>query len=235
MAIACAEAVAEIVATTNATTYDFGSFTPAAHAVLVVIAMVRTTVATGSMVNVSGTALTWNKKASATFNAGADTVYVFWARTNGNPSASVYRVDVTGDTGAGCIAYMFSFTAADYLTGDPIRQVVTAAATSTNPTGSFPLAMRTANGYCAAWLGALSSSNPANVSTPPTSWTEVGDNGFATPTSNGSGAFRATGETGTAVTFTASSTTWGFAAVEVWEHGAGPRPPYVVGQSVARA
>lgn len=221
-AIGVSEAVAEVNSTSNTATYAFGSFTPATSNVLVVIALARGTVAAGSVTNTSGTSLTWTRKTSATFNGGADTVYVFWAVTPGSTGASVYTVDFTGDNATGCIAYMFSFSGADITTADPIKQATTNSATSTNATGTFGAAMGTSNGYAAAWMGALSSTEPANVSAPPTSWTEVGDNGFGTPTSNASGAFRAGGETGTAVTFTNSSTTWGFAAVEVYVAGAGP-------------
>jgi hypothetical protein len=220
-AIGVTEGAAEIVSTTNAATYDFGSFTPATSNVIVVIAMGRGTVDDGAITNVSGTSLTWTRKTSATFNAGADTVYVFWAKTGVSTAASVYRVDFTGDNATGCIAYMFQFSGADLVTPDPLKQAVTNAATSTNATVTVS-ALDTLNGYAAAWMGALSSSNPANVSTAPGSWTEIGDNGFATPTSNASGAFRAGGETSTSITFTNSSTTWGIAAVEVYVDGAGP-------------
>lgn len=222
-AIGITEGAAEIVSTSNAATYDFGSFTPEVNNVIVIIALGRGTVDDGAITNVSGTSLTWTRKTSATFNAGADTVYIFWAKTGASTAASVYRVDFTGDNASGCVAYMFQFSGADLVTEDPIKQANTNSGTSTNATsGTLSSNLSTNNGYAAAWMGALSSSNPANVSTEPTSWTEIGDNGFGTPTSNASGAFRAGGETGNTITFTNSSTTWGFAAVEVYVSGAGP-------------
>jgi hypothetical protein len=126
-------------------------------------------------------------------------------------------VDVTSDAGTACVAYMFSVTGHNAGLAVPIRQSITNTATSTNPTVTFAQALNTNNGYVAGWMGALSSTNPANVSTPPTGWTEIGDNGLATPTSNASGAFRAGGETGTTIAFTAASTVWGMIAAEIYE------------------
>lgn len=224
-AIGVSEGAAEIVSTSNSATYDFGSFVPATNNIIVIIALGRGTVDDGVITNVSGTSLTWTRKTSATFNAGADTVYIFWAKTGASTAASVYQVNFTGDNATGCIAYMFQFSGADLTTSDPLKKAITNSGTSTNATSGSIAALDTNNGYAAAWMGGLSSSNPANVSSGPTSWTEIGDNGFATPTSNGAGAFRAGGETGTSITFTNSSTTWGFGAVEVYVSGAGPQPP----------
>lgn len=228
MALGITEPVAEVVSTSNAATYNFGSFTPSTSKLLVVLAMCRGTVDAGAITNVSGTSLTWNKKSSATMNGGADTMYCFWARTPGSTAASVYQVDVTGDNATGCIAYMFELTdaATAVEVSDPIKQIKFNTGSSTNATtGSLSTSLDTLNLYCAAWWGALSSSNPANVSTPPNgSWTEIGDNGFATPTTNGSGAYRAGGETASSLSFTNSSTTWGLVLVEVYGTGNAPPP-----------
>ncbi len=221
MPIGVSEPVAEIVDSSNVATYDFGSFTPTAGELLVCLAIVRATAGLGTMINVSGTALQWTRRQHLFASDGA---YLFWAKVPTGPAASVYRIDCAGDAGTGCGAYMFSFSGADMTTVDPIKQFKGAGAISTNPTVTLDAAMGTNNGYCAMWMGALSSTNPANVSASPGggAWTEVGDNGFATPTSNFSGAYRAGGETGSAVTFTAASTTWGMIAAEIYVAGAGP-------------
>lgn len=216
-AIGVSEGVAEISVTTNAATYAFGSFTPTASSTLVVIAFGTGTVDDGAMTNTSGTALTWTRKTSRVYNT-VDTLYVFWANTPSSTAASVYTVDFTGDNATGCFAYMFVFTGSDILTADPIKQVITNNATSTNATVTFTTALDTLNGYAAGWGGQLG----ANSSTPPTSWTEIGDTTISNPTANGSAAFRAGGETGTTYTFTNASTAWGMAAVEVYVAGAGP-------------
>jgi len=221
-AIGVTEQVVEIVSTANSATYAFGSFTPTTSSVIVVMAFATGTVAGGSVTNTSGTSLTWNKKTSVAYNGGADTAYVFWAKTPASTAASVYTVDFTGDNATSCIAYILTFTGSDIVTVDPIKQVKTNSATSTNSTVTFDTALGTNNGYTIGWGGQLSSSNPANVSTQPTSWTEAGDNGIGTPTSNATCAFRAGSETGSTFTFTNASTNWGLIGVEVYVAGAGP-------------
>lgn len=216
-AIGVSEGVAEISTTTNAATYAFGSFTPTASSTLVVIAFGTGTVDDGAMANTSGTALTWTRKTSRVYNT-VDTLYVFWANTPASTGASVYTVDFTGDNATGCFAYMFVFTGSDITTADPIKQVISNNATSTNATVTFASALDTLNGYAAGWSGQLG----ANSSTPPTSWTEIGDTTISSPTANGTAAFRAGGETGTTYTFTNASTAWGAVAVEVYVAGAGP-------------
>lgn len=226
MAIGISEPIAEIVSTSNVATYAFGSFTPATSGLLVAIAFVRATVAAGSMVNTSGTSLTWTQAVSTTWNSGADSMYLYWARTPGATAASVYTIDVTGDNGTACLAYMFAFTGHNLTLANPLHQVATAQnAASANPAATFSQVLNTNNGYVAAWAGGLSSSNPANVSAAPASWTETGDNGIGTPTTNASGAFRAGGETTATLTFTAASTAWGMIAAEIYEASQGPSPP----------
>jgi hypothetical protein len=221
--IACTTGTPAVLnATTNTASYDFASFTPSINSTLVVIAQVRTTTAAGSMVNVSGTSLTWTQKTTGTFNAGADTQYIYWANTPGSTAASVYRVSTTGDNGAGIQAALFTCTGSDIVTSDPIRQVNLASGTSTNPVTGTLTTLLTGNGYVASWMGNLTG---CPVSTAPASgggWTEANDACFATPDSNGSAAYDSTGETGTSITFTAASSTWGLAFAEVWESGAGP-------------
>ncbi len=216
MATVTTEAVAEIVSSSNTASYDFGAFVPTGHALLVIIALCRGTTAAGSIVNVSGTSLTWTKKTSGTFNSGADTVYLYWARTPASPSSSVYRVSTTGDNATGCIAYMFQITGSDANIADPIKQAVANSGNSTNATTGAITALDTNDAYVMGWMGDLSSSNPANVSAPPNgSWTEIGDNGFSLPTSNGSGAFRDGGETGTSLAFVNNSAIWGLIFAEI--------------------
>ena len=217
MAIGVTEGVAEIVSSSNTTTYDFGSFTPATDSVLVVFAYLTGTNAGCSIVNVSGTSLTWNQSANASASFGTSKGNAFYAVTPSSTAASVYRVDCTGDAATGCIAYMFQVTGADLA--NPLYNDTWnsngAGGTNAN-TGTLLVASDTNNAYLSGWMGSLSSSNPANVSTPPTSWTEIGDNGYSTPTLNASAAFRAGGETGTgAKTFTNASTPWWCNYIEI--------------------
>ena len=233
MPIAISEAVAEIVSTSNATTYDFGSFTPTANSLLVCVAVVSATVAAGSMSTVSGTTLTWNQE--TTFDGGGDRFYLYWAKVGSSVSASVYRINVTGDAGTGCFGYMLTFTGYDSKRANPIRQFAANSGLGTaNANVTFSDAMNTNNGYAALWSGGLSSSNPANVSTPPTSWTEIGDNGYGSPTRNASCAFRAGGETGTTITFTNATASWGCVGFEVYAD-TGPGAQIQVRQAIKRS
>jgi hypothetical protein len=222
--IVVAEGAAEIASTTNAQTYNFPSVTLSGNAVVVILAFVKVTTATGAINNVSGDALTWTKATNFAWPTGDNShqAYIFWAKTPASPAASVYQIDVTTGTNAtGCGAVMFQFTGADLVTANPIKQIAandSGTGGGTNANGTFGAALGTNNGYAAGWMGALGS----NSSAPPGSWTEIADAGFTGPTSNVSGAFRAGGETGTSVTFTNASTLWAFTAVEVYVEGAGP-------------
>jgi hypothetical protein len=221
-AVGVTEPTAEVVNTANTNIYSFGSFTPSTNSLLVITATCSGTVDDGAITNTSGTALTWTRVTSRNFNT-TDTIYIFWGRTAGTTAASVYTIDLTGDNASGCIGHIFQVTGADQTTSNPIRQFKTNAATSTNATtGTLDTATLTGSALIAAWGGQLSSSNPANVSAPPTSWTEIGDNGFNTPPSQASAAYLAGGGTATSYSFTNNSTNWGLVFIEVYESGAGP-------------
>ncbi len=145
---------------------------------------------------------------------------MFWSRTPATTASMTFAFDCTGDAATGCVIIIFQITGADLFARNPIKQFITGGATSTNATGTFSTGLNTNNGYIAGWGGQLA----AGSSTPPTSWTENGDLGYSTPTSNGAGAYRG-GENGTTVvTFTNASTNWGFVGAEIYADGAGPRP-----------
>jgi hypothetical protein len=216
--VAVSEPVVEFTGSQNQTTYPFGSFTPTANATLVIIAAATGTVDDGNITNTSGTALTWTRIGSRNYNT-VDTIYAWWARTPGSTAASVYTVDFTGDPATGCNAVIFQITGADQTTSNPVRQFIFNNATSTNATtGTLGSATLTGSALVAGWGGTLA----ANSSTPPTSWTEIADVGYSTPTANGSGAYRAGGGTATSYSFTNASTPWGLAFVEIYASGAGP-------------
>lgn len=208
---------ATISNTNNTANYSFPSFTPDVNATLVVIALVRNTTAAGAMANISGTSVTWTQKTTGTFNVGSDTVYIYWANTPGSTVASVYQVQVTGDSGAGIGAAIWSCTGSDIVRADPIRQANVNSGSSTNPVTGTLTALDTNNGYVAAWMGNLTG---CPVSTEPGSWTEDLDDCFTVPTSNDSAAHRSTGETGTTIQFTAATSNWGIGFAEVYAEAA---------------
>lgn len=215
-AIGVSEPVAEVASTTNSATYAFGAFTPTANSVLVIIAALSGTATTTA--TVTGTSFIWTQKCAVTFNT-TDRVYVLWAKVGSTTPSTTATVDVTGDNATGAVMAMYQFTGSDIFTPDPIKQCATNATTAANPVATFGTALGTNNGYAAAF------GMPRNppTSTAPGSWTETHDTGYSTPTSGGSGGYRAGGETGTTVTFTSASAAYGIAAVEVYVDGAGPR------------
>lgn len=217
--VTISEAVGELVSTSNSATYAFTSFTPAVNSLIIITCGCKGTVYDGTetIQNTSGTALTWNKESVSLFSGGAS-MYTFWAIAPSSTAASVYTLSTGGDASTGCIGYVYSVTGFD--TDNPIRRIdVKGGGTGSNANISLQGAMVTTNGYIASWWAGLSSSNPANVSTQPGSWTEIGDNGFGTPTTNGTSAFRNSGETGSSVTFTNASATYGIQFIEIYASG----------------
>lgn len=211
--VSISEPTVEIASTSNATSYAMGAFTPTANAVLVVFVYASGTVAAGTM---TGGSLTWQRLSSTAYNAGADTAYIFWAVAGASPASTTITFDCTGDAGTGAMLHVFQFTGVD--TANPIRQWQVASGTAANPAVSLSMAMLTGNGYAAGF--GINRSSP--TSTPPANWTETADTGYTSPTAGGTAAYRAGGETGSAVTFTAASGNWGGTFVEVWASGAGP-------------
>lgn len=216
MAIGITEPTAELLSTSNATSYQVGAaFTPSANATLVVLVAATDTTATGT---VSGGGLTWTKKDSLNYST-TDTLYLFWANTGASPASCQPTFDCTGDAASGAVVAVLEYTGSDVVTADPIRQVAKNTASSTaNPTCTFPANLDTNNGY--AYIIGSARTTPAI--TPPASWTETVDGGYSTPAAGAEVAYRAGGETGTTLTTTATSHTWGMLAFEVYVSGAGP-------------
>lgn len=222
MAIGASELVAEINSNADASTYAWGAITPTADSTLVALVFAAGTVAVSPTITGG---LTWALKTSVNYNTN-NTAYLFWANTGASPGSLTFTFDCTGDAATGCIGYMFQYTGSDVTTADPIRQFKTAAATGANPAATFDAAADTSNGVG----GGFGCSRNPPTSTPPGSWTEIGDVGHTSPTHGATAAYRAGGETGTTMTFTSASTNWGEVIFEVYVAGAGP----VAGSSNAR-
>lgn len=208
------EPVAELTSSTDASSYAMTAFTPSANAVLVVFVHAAGTVSAGSM---TGGGLTWTKETSV-LNNTTDTNYLFWAKTGSSPSSTTVTFDCTGDAATGVIMAAFQATGADIVTSNPIKQYQTNAVTAANPTVTMTSALTTTNGYVGFFAGPR---NPP-TSTPPTSWTETLDTGHTSPAQGAAGAYRNGGETGSTVTFTATSFAHGIIVAEIYDSGAGP-------------
>lgn len=218
MAIGVTEAVAEVASTANATSYAMGAFTPAADSTLVVmVAGIATVAAAPTM---TGGSLTWTLEvADLAVGGSVDSQYMFWANTGASPGSTTITFDCTGDAATGCFMTCHQFTGSDVNAASPIRQTVVSnsgGVAVADPSATFASALLTGNGYCAMSVCAR---NPF-VAAPPSGWTEDADTGIATPDRGMTSAFRAGGETGTVITFTATSVVWAMMAAEVKEAGA---------------
>lgn len=205
-----------VASTSNVASYAGTNFIPANNTLLVAFVYATGTVITTS--TMTGGSLTWTREATSVI--GANMMVIFWARV-GTGASTTPTFDCTGDNATGAIVTVIEFTGYDATTATPIRQVKlnTATTTSTNANLTFTNTLQTLNGYAIGWYGGLAAAS----STAPTSWTENDDIAYATPSANGSVAYRAGGETTAgAFTFTNASTTWQAMGVEVWVSGAAP-------------
>lgn len=204
MALSVVEAVAETASTSNAATYAGSAFTPAAGDRLLAFVTVSGNTAPAS--SMSG-AWTWTPLQRITFNT-TDSIHVFEAQaTAGTSTTPTFATNNGNATGATINVHKWSGTNVQ------VRQSDAEARTGANPTITMPAALSTGNGYSAAF------GMPRNppTSTPPASWTETADTGYNTPAAGFSAAFRNGGETGSTITFTSASATYGIVAVEVYE------------------
>lgn len=210
MAIAITEPVAELIATTDASSYSLGAFTPTANSLLIVFASVPGT-ATSQVI--TGGSLTWN----ILIGRPANCFFCFWAQVGASPvSTTITTTPNTSGTGIGiCV---FQVTGHDTTGVSPFRQTRYNGNTGINAKATFESAANTNNGCVGAWGGGLA----AGSSTPPTGWTETSDGAFTVPTANFSSAFRNSGETGTTINFTSATTTWVCILVEIFVAGASP-------------
>lgn len=198
MTIAITEPVAEKLDSDNTQDYSLGSFTPAANSLLVVIAGVteNTTTHVPTMTD-SGMSLVWTRQDGMN-NGATERIDVFTAQVGASPVPTIITVHYGGSSDPRGI-YLQAFQVTGHNTSTPVRQTGTHALSPI----TFGSAMLTNNGYM---VGVFT---PGTVTAPwftqPTSWTEVADGSFGTPTSGAAGAFRAGGETGTTVSWTGSA------------------------------
>ncbi len=208
-AVVVSEPTTEVASTSNVTSYAMTAFTPSANSVLILFVGASDTLATGS---VTGGSLTWTKIGSTTLG-GADTLYLFRAATGASPASTTVTFDCTGDAASGALMQVYQVTGAN--TSSPIVQSKFSAAggvTGTNATVSLTSAAVTTSAIIAAHFNTLT----APMSTAPTGFTEGNfDDTYNTPRHSMAGAYKATGFTSQAITFTSASSTYAIAAVEV--------------------
>jgi hypothetical protein len=213
MALAFAALAAASGSTTDGTTFTGTAGTPVSGDLL--ICFVDASGFTGTC-TLTG-AWTWTLLTSFTKNAGADTVFVFWARataaTSTTPSVSLSA------TATGCIIECIRVTGQEGI--QPyLRQLKTNAASTANPSVTMDRAILTGDGV----LGAVfNGTNSAVQFTTPTNWTEVIEVAYNTPANGATFNTRASGETATTITWTCANTTaWVAVVMEFYVAGTGP-------------
>jgi hypothetical protein len=213
MALAFTSLAAASTDTSNTSSYAGTSGNPANGDLLIACAMVSDTVAAGSM---SGGGWTWNKLTSFTKNSGLDTFYIFWARATGT-TATAPTMDVTGDNGTGASIHCWRVTGQEGGGAPYLRQMKTATGSSANPAITMDSAILTGNG-CISFV--CNGTNSAAQFTAPTSWATAIANSYNTPTNGLASSSRASGETGSTITWTCANTTaWGLILMEFYVSG----------------
>lgn len=201
-------------ATTNATSYASGSFTPATNDLLVAFVRAGATTAVGTMT--SSTGITFTKVDHAVFAASAHRVYCFVANSLAANTSMTVTFDCAADAADGSVIFVARVAGMSRTGLGAVRRSAKTenGAAAGTPATTFSAAALTNN----PTLGCVgNASSPAAV-TPPTGWTEnaAGDTGYSTPTSGAEYAYRDSGFTGTTITWASTSaTTFGVLSIEL--------------------
>lgn len=200
--------------TTNANTYATGSFTPAAGDLLVVLVVATGTVGAGSCTESLGET-TFTKITTALKATSADTLYLF---ISNQPLATAGARTVTYGTAStsasGAVVTVYRLSGQSRFGASAARQsaVQSNQAAAATPAPAFGVAVLTGN----PTLGVVGNATNVATMTPPTSWTEDSDNGYATPTTGQESVSRTSGFTGTTVTWgSTSASAFGDIVVEI--------------------
>lgn len=185
--------------TANASSYVSGAFTPAANDLLVVFATLSGTDTGGSLTG--SVVSTFTKIATAAKAASVDTSYLFVA--NSLTTATSQTVTWAGNAATGCILQVWRISGMSRLGSAAVKQTGQQdnQAASGTPAPVFGASCITTN----PTLGLVSNATSPATMTPPASWTEGGDVGYATPTTGAETVFRNSGFTGTTVTWGGTS------------------------------
>lgn len=190
--------------TTNAATYVSGSFTPAAGDLIFVFVTVTGDVGAGSLTDSQG--LNFQEVDQEQKNTSVDTTYCFIAIKLAANSAMTVTYATNNGNASGAVIDVYSVSGMSRVGQAAALQIagLSNQATAT-PAMSFGNTVQTGN----VTLGVISSARNPAAMTPPTSWTEGSDTGYATPTTGEESVFRNSG-------FTGSTITWGNSTGSAW-------------------
>ena len=224
MAIAFSALSNSTASSSNTSSYAGTAGTPTTGDLLIAIVQVSDSVSTmnggAGAFAMTGT-WTWTLHYTFTYNSGADSIAIFSAPATAGTSTTP-TFTCTGDAGSGAVVDCFRITGAEGVNQPYIRQIKTNTGTSANPSVTMGSAILTGNGV----LGfASNKTNSATQWTAPTSWTEAANHevSYTSPTTSLQTCTRASGETGTTITWTNSNTTaWIVGVIEFYVAGTGP-------------
>jgi hypothetical protein len=191
----------------NQPSYTTGSFTPSVGDLLVVFVFTAAAVATDGSVSLSsGTpeSLSFALVVSATRGTALDKVFAFIGNQFVSASGARTLTFDCGDddTATGCMIIAARVSGMTLSGASAIRQfAVQSDQPAGTPAPSFAAAALTGNPTI-GFVG--NATNPAGL-TPPTSWTELADVGFATPDRGSEYAHRDSGFTGQTITWGSAS------------------------------
>lgn len=212
MAITYGKPVVDFTSASDATSYTHGSsYTPTADTYQTIIVSATATNAVATMTGGSGWTSAPALITSATFNAGASTLYLFGGLAGASPGSWTPVFDCTGDGATGCMMVFAEWTGFD--TSTPIRQTkVKSDTVGSNPTITLDSAVLTTSGGMVAIV--ITNSNPANIACDATI-SEVSDIGHSSPTCGLEVAEWESGITASTFTATRTSVTHGIIAFEI--------------------
>lgn len=212
--------------TSNAATYTSSSFTPTAGRGVAVWATVSGSLVSGGAAGtLSGSAngLTFHQVDVALNQGSSGQLFHFVANqvTPGSPVPMTVTLDVTGDSGTGAVLSVHEVSSLAGYGAAAIQQVKHREAQSSATTLAVTLDAPT-NAANPVVVCMVNNQNPAGV-TPPGSFTEGGDTGYATPTQGMEWAYRDSGHSSATVTWGSNSAgSWSATAVE---YVSGTPPP----------
>jgi hypothetical protein len=208
--------VVGLSSSSNIAIFTMNAFAPAQNALLVlVVNATGVALASPSVYNSSGTALTWTLAASRVI--GGDGYYIYWTQTGNITGNIAVRFDCTGDNATGVKMSLHQVIGYDKHKENPLRQVKinTGTTNSSNPNFTFDNPLLSNSAYIVGWVGNVNNTN----STPPSGWSESDDISHNAPNSKMSTARRAGGlTTAGPIQFTNASTTWVSFGIEIPKH-----------------
>lgn len=204
--------------TLNTTSYASGSFTPAAGELLVAFVTASDTIDPGALTDSQG--LNFQLITSVVKRTSLDTLYCFVATRLAANSAMTVTFGCPGDAATGCVIQVAGVSgmtrvgigAIRYASGTAQITVLANQTAATTPAPAFPASCLTGN----PTLGLVGNGTNVAAMSPPASWTEQNDTGYATPTTGAEYVSRDSGFTGTTVTWgNVSASAYGAIIIEL--------------------